>query len=60
MRNVRPRKITRAVDEILMEYYVSKDYVPIALKQVFRKHGLYELRRLWYSVKMFMKYILER
>ena len=52
------KKITKAVDEILKEYYISKDYIPIALRQVLRKHGLYELRRLWYSVTMFVKYMV--
>jgi len=53
-------EITKAVDEILKGYYLSLNYVPLALKQVLRRHGLDEFRRLWYSAKMFMGYIKER
>jgi len=50
-------EISASVDEILKQYYLSKDYFPIALKQIFRRHGMLELKRLWYSAKMFSKYI---
>ena len=53
-------EITSNVDQILKEYYVSKDYILLAAKQVFRKNGLKELRRLLYSVKMFLKYIYQK
>jgi len=53
-------EISGNVDQILKEYYVSKDYVLLAAKQVFRKNGLKELRRLLYSVKMFLKYLSKR
>ncbi|GAI37435.1 unnamed protein product, partial [marine sediment metagenome] len=58
--NLPAEEITKAVDEILREYYVSISYVPIALRQVLRKHGLDEIRRLWYSAMMFLEYIWER
>jgi radical SAM superfamily enzyme YgiQ (UPF0313 family) len=53
-------EMVKEVDEILKGYYMSLSYVPLALRQVFRKHGFDELRRLWYSTKMFMGYIGRR
>ena len=50
-------EMTKAVDEMLKAYYFSLGYIPIAFRQVFRKHGIREARRLWYSVRMFMRYI---
>lgn len=49
--------ITKAVDGILKDYYLSLSYVPIALRQVLRKQGTEEMRRLLYSVRMFLGYI---
>ena len=48
--------ITKAVDEILRGYYLSVNYVPAAFRQVCRKHGFDELRRLLFSAKMFFGY----
>jgi len=53
-------EITRSVDEILKDYYLSIKYFPIALRQVARKHGIEELRRLWFSTNRFLKYISRR
>jgi radical SAM superfamily enzyme YgiQ (UPF0313 family) len=53
-------EMTKEVDNILKSYYLSLNYVPIALRQIFRKKGLDELRRILFSAKMFMKYILNR
>ena len=50
-------EITKAVDEILKEYYISVRYVPLALKQLLRKHGLEEMKRLIYSAGAFRKYL---
>jgi len=36
-------------------YYLSPGYVPVALRRVLRRHGLDEMRRLLYSVRMFMR-----
>jgi radical SAM superfamily enzyme YgiQ (UPF0313 family) len=54
------QEITSNVDEILKDYYLSKDYVTLAARQVFRRNGLKELRRLLHSAKMFLKYLSER
>ena len=48
-------EITEAVDGILRDYYLSIRYVPIALKQVFRRNGFSEFKRLLYSVRAFTK-----
>ena len=40
--------------------YLSPGYVPVALRQVLRRHGLDEMRRLLYSVRMFIRYIANR
>jgi radical SAM superfamily enzyme YgiQ (UPF0313 family) len=50
-------EMVKEVDTILKGYYVSVSYVPLAFRQVFRRNGLDEFRRLLYSVKMFMGYI---
>jgi len=38
-------------------YYLSPRYVPVALRQVLRRHGLDEMRRLLYSAKVFLRYV---
>jgi radical SAM superfamily enzyme YgiQ (UPF0313 family) len=53
-------EITNAVDEILKSYYISINYVPTALRQIIRKNGLDEIRRIWYSTKKFLNYISSR
>ena len=42
------------VSKILREYYVSVKYVPLAVRQVFRRNGWLEFKRLWFSAKMFL------
>ena len=58
--NLSAEEITKAVDELLKEYYLSLRYVPVALRQVLRRHGLDEMRRLLYSARMFLRYIGRR
>jgi len=50
-------EITEEVNKILKDYYLSFSYVKIALRQLLRKNGLDELRRLLYSARMFLRYI---
>ena len=38
-------EMVEAVDEILKKYYLSPRFVPVALRQVFRKHGWDETKR---------------
>jgi radical SAM superfamily enzyme YgiQ (UPF0313 family) len=53
-------EIAKAVDDILKEYYISVSYVPVALKQVFRKKGFCEFKRLTKSAVMFLNYVWKR
>jgi radical SAM superfamily enzyme YgiQ (UPF0313 family) len=47
--------IKNSVDHILKTYYLSIRYVPLALRQVFRKNGIYEFIRLLKSAIVFLK-----
>jgi len=53
-------EISSEVDKILKNYYLSKDYVPVVLRQIFRKNGLSEFRRLWHSAKTFFGYLSKK
>lgn len=46
-----------AANEILRDYYLSPGYVPLAMRQVFRKNAFAEAKRLWFSAKMFLGYV---
>ena len=50
-------EMVKEVDEMLKGYYLSLNYVPLAFRQVLRRKGFDEARRLWYSVRMFLGYI---
>ena len=52
--------INRYVDQILREYYFSVKYIPIALKQIFRKNSLQELQRLLHSAVGFINYVFQK
>jgi radical SAM superfamily enzyme YgiQ (UPF0313 family) len=49
--------MVKEVDKILKDYYLSPSYIPIALRQVLRRNGVEEARRLWFSAKMFLGYV---
>ena len=49
--------IENYVDRALKEYYLSPSYIPIAMKNIFRKNGLHELKGMIMSAKVFLKYI---
>lgn len=49
-------EINQIVNNILSEYYLSINYVPIAFKQILRKNGISELKRLIYSARMYLNY----
>lgn len=49
-------KLNDMANSMLKEYYISPKYLPLALRQIFRKNGILELRRLIYSFKMFIKF----
>ena len=52
--------IAKGVDDILKDYYISVGYVPVALKQVFRRNGFCEFKRLAKSARMFVKYAFRK
>jgi len=49
--------IENYVDKALKEYYLSPRYIPIAMKNVFRKNGLHELKLMLRAATMFLKYL---
>jgi len=53
-------EIAEAVDDILRDYYLSAGYVPVAFRQVFRRHGWGESRRILHSARMFLGYAFRR
>ena len=53
-------EMVKEADAMLKRYYMSLSYVPLALRQVLRRHGLDEMRRLWFSARMFLGYIKKR
>jgi len=51
------QEIVETVDDILKKYYLSPRYIPIALRQVFRKDGWDEAQRIWIGARAFIKYV---
>jgi len=51
-------EMVREANEILRGYYLSPGYVPLAMRQIFRKNAVDELKRLWFSARMFLGYAL--
>lgn len=50
-------EMVQAASNILKDYYLSLDYIPVAMRQILRKNGLYEAKRLYSSAIMFLKYV---
>ncbi|RLI90333.1 MAG: B12-binding domain-containing radical SAM protein [Candidatus Altiarchaeales archaeon] len=55
--NLSSEEMVKEVDKMLKDYYMSLGYVPLAVRQVLRRHSLDEMKRLWHSARMFMGYI---
>jgi radical SAM superfamily enzyme YgiQ (UPF0313 family) len=53
-------EMVKEVDSILKKYYVSLSFVPLAMGQVLRRQGVDEMKRLFFSTKMFLRYVGER
>jgi len=51
------QEISDEVDKILKEYYMSVGYIPLVLRQIFRKNGFEEARRIVKQIIPFIKYI---
>lgn len=49
--------IRTSVDRALKEYYLSPSYISVALSNILRKNGIYELGSMLKSAKVFIKYI---
>lgn len=49
--------IENYVDKALKEYYLSPSFIPIAMKNVLRRNGLYELKLMLRAATMFYKYL---
>lgn len=49
--------IEKYVDKALKEYYLTPSYIPIAMKNILRKNGLYELKGIIKSARVFLEYM---
>ena len=49
--------IENYVDRALKEYYFSPSYIPVAMNNILRKNGLYELKLMLKAATMFYKYL---
>lgn len=45
------------VNKSLKNYYLNKSFIPVALNNIIRKNGYFELKTLLVSAKTFLKYI---
>jgi radical SAM superfamily enzyme YgiQ (UPF0313 family) len=52
--------ITQTVDKILMEYYFSPIYIPALFRQIFRKGGMKEFKRIFMAGRYASRYLLGR
>jgi radical SAM superfamily enzyme YgiQ (UPF0313 family) len=52
-------EMVHEVNDILRGYYFSLGYVPLALKQIFRRNAIAEIKRIWFSAKMFLGYAMK-
>ncbi len=53
-------EIGRAVDRMLKRYFLSPRYIPIALKRLLNRHGWQELKVIWHSGMMFLRYYFKK
>ena len=49
--------IEHYVNRALKEYYLSPSFVPVALSNILRRHGLHELKIMLMSAKVFLEYL---
>jgi len=54
------KDIEAYVDRALKKYYLSPSYIPIALKNVFRKNGFHQLKEMIISARVFFRYLKRR
>ena len=53
-------EMTELAGWVLEGCCMSLGYVPLAVRQVLRRHSLDEMKRLWHSARMFMGYMRRR
>ncbi len=53
-------EMVKIVDGTLRQYYLSPRYIPLALRQVFRRNGKHEFCRMWRLSKEFLRYLSYR
>ncbi|MDO8726852.1 MAG: radical SAM protein [Candidatus Methanoperedens sp.] len=53
-------EMTKEVDKILKEYYLSVSYIPIAFNNIFRKNSILETKRMLKSAKVLLSYLWGR
>ena len=51
------KDIEAYVDRALKKYYLSPSYIPIALKNIFRKNGFHQLKEMIISARVFFRYL---
>ena len=51
--------IKQYVNKGMKQYYLNPAYVPIVIKSLFRKTGLYEMRRVAKSARAFLRYVMK-
>ncbi len=55
--NLSSEDITAYVNKALQDYYLNISYIPVAMKNIIGKNGLYELKSIITSAKMYFKYM---
>jgi len=53
-------EMINAANKILRDYYISIDYIFLALNQIIRRNSFDEIKRLWHSARLFTKYAYRR
>ncbi|QSZ67895.1 radical SAM protein [Methanofollis aquaemaris] len=50
-------QMVEEANALLRGYYLSPRYVPLVLRQILRRDGTEEAKRIWHSAKMFLGYL---
>jgi radical SAM superfamily enzyme YgiQ (UPF0313 family) len=53
--NLSSRDLQYEADKMLKDYYLRVGYIPIAIRQVIRRNGFHELKRLVFSARIFLR-----
>lgn len=55
--NLSSSEIEHCVDKTIKKYYLSPSYIPIVVKNVMSKDGIHEVKLLFKSANLFLKYL---